>query len=249
MRQDAEGQSRWERTRPFPFHALGYRRNPFGSLTEAEWTAVGVLPPPIVAALETERHLQLLGPKGSGKTSALLTGAVRLREEGKTVAFAHLAQGERRYQIDLDGADVFCLDEAQRLAWWARLWLLGRVRWGKRPLRLIISSHRDLSPAFHRWGLPLASFSLPALVDAAHWQAVIKRRLHYFSRPQFGKTPVTPTPDAINWLYEQFGADLRAGEWFLYEVWQQLGQMETPPQTLTAVRLAEFQATLAAESA
>jgi hypothetical protein len=232
----------WRRTRPFPFHPLGYRQNPFGALTEAEWAAIGVLPPPVAAALAKERHLQLLGPKGSGKTSALLTAAARLRRAGNSVVFAHLAEGERRYQVDLEDADVFCLDEAQRLAWWARLRLLAGVRWGKRPLRLIISSHRDLSPAFRRWGLPLSSFSLPALVDVAHWQAVLARRLDYFARPE--ATPVRLTPEATNWLHEQFGADLRGGEWFLYEVWQQLVGMDGAPRRLTAVKLAEFHAAL-----
>ena len=57
----------------FHFPHIGYRRNPFGALTDEEWTAIAVLPPAIERILADDfEHLQLLGPMGIGKSTTLL---------------------------------------------------------------------------------------------------------------------------------------------------------------------------------
>src|SRR5262249_26539331 len=103
----------------FPFHALGFRSNPFRALTDEEWAEIVVLPPELAAAAaEAEArggHLQILGDRGRGKTSALLGLAAAQRQAGKRAAYEYLPEGRDSFRTALAGLDVFLLDEAQRL--------------------------------------------------------------------------------------------------------------------------------------
>lgn len=202
--------------RPFPAHHLGYTRNPFGRLTDAEWAAVAVLPDAVRQALPVGcHHLQLLGPRGVGKSSALCRIVAELRQAGRRVAYEYVPPGQHHFKTDLADVEVFCLDEAQRLSWRQRRRL---VRWGGAHGRLIFSSHRDLRRWFG-WQRPFViSIDLQPLVTEAHWQAVLARRLAAFARPEAPRLALAP--DAVRYLHARFGADLRAGEALLYEVWQ-----------------------------
>ncbi|HID52277.1 MAG TPA: hypothetical protein EYP41_09585 [Anaerolineae bacterium] len=204
----------------FSHHRLGYRKNPFGALTEEEWTAVSFLPDEAAAALaEGGTHIQLLGRDGCGKTSTLLQMAARLEESGQTAVYEYIPEGQNWFGKGNGRFDVFILDEAQRLNWrQRRRWLkLGQAH------RLIFSSHADLTPYFKRRGWPLWSFDVATAVTPATYAAWIDRRLTYFAIPQ---TPaVTLAPDASQFLYDTFGPNMREAEYFMYEVWQGLTEV------------------------
>lgn len=205
--------------RPFHFHTLGFRRNPFGALSDEEWATVAILPPAIQAQLDkASAHVQLLGPKGCGKTTTMRRIRADLEAQHLRVAYEYLPEGTTRFATPLTGLDAFLPDEAQRLnRWERRRWLKG-VQNGR--LRTIFSSHGDLSRLFARRRLPLTTIRIDAQISLAHYQAVLQRRLAYFA---LNVPPrITFAPEAVAFLYETFGADMREAEYFLYEVWQAL---------------------------
>ncbi len=214
----------------FSHHRLGYRKNPFGALTEEEWTAVSFLPDEVAAALtEVPIHIQLLGRDGCGKTSTLLQMVAQLEQSGQAVAYEYIPEGQNWFGKGDGRFDVFVLDEAQRLNWrQRRRWLkLGEGR------RLIVSSHVDLASRFQWRGWPLWSFDVATAVTPATYAAWIERRFTFFAIPQ---TPaVTLSPDANQFLYDTFGPNMREAEYFMYEVWQSLTEVEE----ITADYLAE----------
>lgn len=207
--------------RPFHFHTLGFRRNPFGALRDEEWAAVAVLPPVIQAQLDKAlHHVQLLGPKGCGKTTTMRRIRADLEAQLLNVAYEYLPEGSSRFATQLTGLDAFFLDEAQRLnSWERRRWLKG-VQNGR--LRTIFSSHNDLSHLFARRRLPLTTINIDMQVSLAHYDAVLQQRLAYFALEVPPR--ITFAPAAVTFLYETFGADMREAEYFLYEVWQALEQ-------------------------
>lgn len=64
--------------------------------------------------------------------------------------------------------------------------------------------------------------------------AVLHRRLDYFALD--GRPRLSLSDDAIQFLQAQFSPDIRAMEFFLYEVWQE----QTEPGVLTAVDLTSY---------
>lgn len=204
----------------FPFHASGFRCNPFRALTLGEWAEVAMVPEPLEAALSAGfSHLQILGEKGTGKTSALLALTRQWAREGRRVAYEYLPEGRTSFHTGTDGLDVFALDEAQRLcaAERARLLLLASGSPDRR--RLVLGSHEDLAPLFSRHALPLVSVRIDTFTGA-HIATVLERRLDYFALA--GKPRATLTAGAHRYLQERFVADLRQAEHFLYEAFQRL---------------------------
>jgi hypothetical protein len=216
--------------RPFFFqHTLGFRRNPFGALERDEWTAVAVLPLSLSDVLTDDgRHLQILGPMGSGKTTTMLKLVERFEQAGRRVIYEYLPEGERAYKTETAVLDIFCLDEVQRLTRWERRRLLSAAKAG---LRLILSSHEDLTPLFQRWERPLLSVNLEETLTAHLYGRMLTRRLEYFALPNSAHT--TLSTDAVEWVYEAFYPNMRDAEYFLYEVWQR----ETAVREVTAVHL------------
>jgi len=189
--------------------------NPFQALTEEEWAEIVVWPAAAAAAFNQSAHLQFLGQTGSGKTSLLLACQARLRSDPtRRVKLEYLAEGESDRRTSLDPLDVYLLDEAQRLNWWEkRKWLAAASR---TPVRLIFSSHHDMTPLFQSYRLPLTTIHLDAPTPS-HLQALLERRLAYFA------SPITFTPEAITYLWQRFSPNWRDMEFFLYDVWQQWG--------------------------
>ena len=223
----------------FPFHALGFHSNPFRALDDDEWAAIVLLPPALAEAAARGGHLQVLGERGRGKTSALLGLAAQWRSAGQRAAYEYLPEGRDGFKTVLAGLEVFLLDEAQRLRGGERRRLLRAAAGG---LRLVLGSHDDLTPLFARAGLPLASVRLEA-GDTAHLAALLARRLDY-SALQPGQPGVTFEAGAVAFLASIFGSDLRAMERFLYEVFQDL----EAPGTLTAEELRAARARLAGQA-
>jgi hypothetical protein len=209
----------------FPFHALGFRSNPFRALTDEEWAAIAVLPDEVLQTAASGGHLQVLGELGRGKTSTLLGLAEKFRHAGCAVAYEYLLIGQKTFKNRLSGLDVFLLDEAQRLRPDERRRLLTAARGG---LRLILGSHEDLTALFNHAGLSLSTVRLGASAPA-YLASILSRRLDYFALPN-SKPSVTLDPSAVPYLEAAFGTNLRAMERFLYEVFQQLDE----PVILTA---------------
>jgi hypothetical protein len=214
----------------FPFHDLGFRANPFRALEDDEWADVVVLTASAIQATDAGGHIQVLGERGHGKTSTLLGLQAHLRRSGQAASYEYLPEGEEVFHSKLDGMDVFLLDEGQRLNLAERARLL---REGKSGRRLILGSHEDLTGLFAAAELPLATL-LPETASLAHLQAVLARRLAYFALAPEAPA-VTLDDTAVAYLAETFGGDLRAMQWFLYEVFQALRR----PGTISAAELRE----------
>ncbi len=220
--------------RPFFFqHTLGFRRNPFGALDQVEWAAITVLSATLTKFLSSHfTHLQLLGSMGSGKTTTLLKLADQLSQTDCHLAYEYLAEGQKVYKTDTAVLSVFLLDEAQRLNRRERRRLLSAVtQHSQMDLRLLLSSHEDLTPLFRRWHQPLLSINMNEMLTAELYGRMLTRRLEYFALPNRAHT--TLSVDAVQWLYDTFYPNMRDAEYFLYEVWQK----ETAVREVTAVHL------------
>jgi hypothetical protein len=206
--------------RPYFFHyALGYRQNPFAALTTAEWTAVAFVPLAVAQVVADGGHVQLLGPKGVGKTSVLLKLGQQLAEVGQRVVYEYVPEGQRRFFSQSAGLDVWLLDEVQRFSWhWRRRWAQ-QVR--ANGLRCIFSAHEDMTGYLRGDERPLHTLHLDQLKQPADYEQWIARRLAYFALP--GQERVQLTAAAVGWLWQTFGPDMRAAEYFLYELFQQEG--------------------------
>jgi hypothetical protein len=209
----------------FPFHDLGFRANPFRALEDDEWAAVVVLPAAAVEAAEAGGHIQVLGERGHGKTSTLLGLQAHLRRAGRATCYEYLPEWQEAFHSRLDGINVFLLDEAQRLNLAERARLLREAQAGR---RLILGSHEDLTGLFAAAALPLATLR-PEMSGHAELEAVLARRLAHFAlTPE--PPAVTHDASAVAYLAGRFGGDLRAVQWFLYEVFQSL----TAPGVISA---------------
>jgi hypothetical protein len=221
--------------RPFFYHhILGFRRNPFGALDQSEWAAIAVLPPTLAGRPMSDfRHLQLLGPMGSGKTTTMHKLMEQFTQNGQRIKYEYLPPGERVFKTDTAVLGTFFLDEAQRLTRRERRRLLSAAVLG---LRLVFSSHEDLTSLFHRWQQPLLSINLEEALTVDLYSQMLDRRLDYFALPDRPHT--TLAADAVRWLYQTFYPNMRDAEYFLYEVWQK----ETAVREITAVHLINLKA-------
>jgi len=166
-------------------------------------------------------HLQLLGPQGSGKSTCLRKLTHQFREEGLQVAYEYLPLGQREYRTNTAGLDIFLLDEAQRLRRRERRRLLRDA--GR--LRLVLGSHADWERHFARWGMSIQTVTLGDSLTADTLHALLVQRLDYFALP--GAERVMLAADAVPFLLDTFGGNLRKMEYFLYEAWQQQERVTT----------------------
>jgi hypothetical protein len=139
----------------FPFHSMGFRCNPFRSLTDGEWTQIVVLHPTLEAISTAGfTHLQVLGDPGYGKTSTLLGLRAHYTKLGKRAAYEYLPPGKRVFTTDIRDLEVFLLDEFQRLSTRHRRQLIKEVAtWPDDGLQLVFSSHVDFAAHFAKHGV------------------------------------------------------------------------------------------------
>ena len=216
----------------FPYTRLGFTDNPFRVLTDAEWTELAIVPDDLQTILEdNSAHLQLVGEMGRGKSTILRGVAHHFKAKNRHVTFEYVRRGQRRYHVPIQTQDIAVLDEMQRLWWGERIRLL--IALHRHPVRLITSSHTDLTLWFRLAGLPLVTHSIN---DASPeiLQDILNRHLDYFRNTK--TTAVHFTDGAVAYLSDCFGSDRRAIERFLYEVFQRL---ETP-QAITADLLVQY---------
>ncbi|MCA8922357.1 MAG: hypothetical protein KDD82_11145 [Planctomycetes bacterium] len=188
-----------------PFERLNLRRNPFGELRLEERPALAVIDPgPLLAHLEPERAaLQLLGDKGRGKTTHLLT----LRSV-RPAPYVHLPEDGPLPAVPLD-APLLYLDESQRLPWRVRRRLF------RGEGRLVLGTHEDHTRALERAGRPVVTMHAGAGLDLARLTEIVSRRIEAARR---GPGPLPWIPEAsLRALLARFGDDLRGMERHLYD--------------------------------
>ncbi len=218
----------------FPFHALGFRGNPFRALTDEEWAETAILPAVVTEALPKGEHLQIMGSAGSGKTTTLLALQRHFQERGLRTAYEYLPDGATTCRTDPRSLEVFLLDEAQRLSRGARTRLISAVR--ASGTRLVLGTHRDLSACFAA-EMPVTTVLL-VVPSPARLRQILHRRMAFFALHPGAAPPISD--DALETLLRACGGNLRAMEHGLYEAfqaWARAGQM---PGILTAAVLTPF---------
>ncbi len=202
----------------FPFYSLGYECNPFRALTDEEWVEVAVVPTQVQEVLDSGfSNLQVLGEKGYGKTTLLLYLAAQQRYAGRRVAYERIPEDGRTFQTALDNLDCFLLDEAQRLTNKERKRLMKQTEL----IQLIVSSHEDFNGVFSVHKRPIMTVNL-GVNGREHLRAVLNRRLAYFSLKDSSRAFISD--EMIDFVWGEFGRDIRAVEQFLYEYYQEMAE-------------------------
>lgn len=194
-----------------PFEHLNLRRNPFGNLPREVRAEVAVV--------ETERYVdrlardgtavEIVGPSGRGKTTRL----VALRE-----AF----EEARLVEVEPDGSapvfpdtPVLLVDEFQFLD------RRRRVRACEIADRLVVATHASMSAELRTAGFDVETVDLER-IDGPDLRTFTGARIEW-ARRGAGQVPEI-ADEALAWLREEYGSDLRAIERHLYEVFQDLAE-------------------------
>jgi hypothetical protein len=183
------------------FAHLNLRYNPFGELDRAERARLALVDP---LPLGPGDRVQLVGDSGRGKTTHLL--ALQARHPG---AVYELVPERADRFVSRPTADVlFLLDEAQRV----RQGFLKALF--RRPGPVVLGTHEDLSRIAPMRTLRLAGLGAERLSAMAETRIEAARR---------GSGPVPRLPlEQARRLVARFGDDVRAIEWHLYDVFQEL---------------------------
>lgn len=197
-----------------PFAHLNLKRNPFGELTANERTDLALVEiDAAVRHLELPRSVvQFVGEKGYGKTTHLLA----LSRHFPTSAYIHIPEGKRAV-IPTSGEPLL-IDEAQRLT------LNQRWHATQSNRRLILGTHQDLQQALSRAGRPVLTLAADRLTDVGHVLTILNARVQSARRAP-GPIPAVTHETACR-LYAQFGSDIRSMEHSLYQVFQELRDIQ-----------------------
>jgi len=183
------------------------------------------MPPAADRLLASDRHLQLSGRKGFGKSTLLRLVALKLWDEGCSVEYEYLPPGKHTFDTSIDGLEVFILDEAQRLFPGELLRLLMQIK--RHKVRLIYSTHLNLRPLLMLCGLRTDGLHVSRRTypdPVVHIQQVAETRLAFFALP--GAEHATITPEGYDWLHARFGVNMRDILAFLYHVFQRLDDVQ-----------------------
>lgn len=213
------------------FQRLGLKRNPFGSLTQAEEDALLIPIPEIETWANSRKSLQLMGERGRGKTSLLRSLLHQLTAKGQRYPYESLPEGKHFLSIPLHWPfEGIALDEAQRLS----LWQKHRLFWHMRGKRLLITTHEDLRLWFRLYGLSYETVHVAQFITPARVADILARRIAFFALD--GGAQVSLSQEALDWLWRRYGDDVRGTEQALYEVFQQI----EVPGPLSAETLAKI---------
>lgn len=199
-------------TPSLPFAHLNLRRNPFGELSIAEWTALAdVDVSQILHALEQpQAAVQLIGDKGFGKTTHLLA----LRARCESAGYVHIPEGERRAVPT--GSPVL-IDEAQRLTVRQR-WLLFRSS-----VPVVLGTHRDFENALQRSGRHVLTVHVEKQTDSDRLHRILNTRIAAVRRNS-GAIP-TVSRSTVDQLMARFGPNIRQIIHELYARTQRLSEV------------------------
>ena len=192
-----------------PFAHLNLRCNPFGELEpslRAELAVVEVAP--WVRRLKRPGYaVQFVGDRGRGKTTHLLA----IGRHFPDAVYVHVGEGERPR---IPRGHPLLIDEIQRLP------PRRRRRVFRRRVSLAIGSHQDVRAELVAAGFDVETVDVGGLVDARRLREILSRRIEA-ARRRPGPIPQITSPTA-HALIDRFGDDLRAIEWHLYDLFQNL---------------------------
>ena len=201
-----------------PFIHLNLRRNPFGDFDAEERTQLANVE--LGSALEhlrprSQSHtpaLQIIGQKGYGKTTHLLSIATHFPD----AAYVHIPEGEH-VKIPSFGEPLL-IDEAQRLTLWQRLWLFRSRR------TLVLGTHRDFTQHLKWAGRSVLTLNAARHTTPARIEQILNDRIKSVRRCS-ESIPVVTSATAEK-LFALYGNDLRSMQHHLYAVFQNLGSIQ-----------------------
>lgn len=204
--------------RYFPIWKLGYRSNPFRALTLDEWRHIALLPKELEQLVESPPPLtQLIGHKGTGKTSTLLGLQEAFRERSIPASYEYIPAGKDNFDMGAVDTRIILLDEAQRLSSHARKRLLSLHTSTGSPGHIFLSTHEDLGMVAAQLNMPILTVALD-YKDREFLESMIDRRLLFFQKT--GHQGIRPTRAALDHAITVCGSDLRKLESLLYESFQ-----------------------------
>lgn len=192
-----------------PFAHLNLRRNPFGELELSQRAALAVVRvEPFVERLKQPGYaVQFLGGKGRGKTTHLLA----ILQHFPDAAYVHIGEGQRPR---IPRGQPLMIDEIQRLP------RRRRRRVFRRHVSLAIATHEDVGAELARAGFDVQTIEAAASLDAGRLRQILNRRIQWARR---GSGPLpSVTIETARELIGRFGDHVRAVEWHMYEVFQDL---------------------------
>jgi hypothetical protein len=201
-----------------PFIHLNLRRNPFGEFDAEERTQLANVE--LGSALEHLRSrpqshtpaLQIIGQKGFGKTTHLLSIATHFPD----AAYVHIPEGES-IAIPAVGEPLL-IDEAQRLTLWQRLWLFRSRR------TLVLGTHRNFTQHLKWAGRSVLTLDAARHTTPERIEKILNDRIKSVRRNS-DSIPVVTSATAEK-LFALYGNDLRSMQHHLYDVFQNLGSVQ-----------------------
>jgi len=204
--------------RYFPIWKLGYRSNPFRALTLDEWQQIAILPKDLEQLIESPPPLtQVLGEKGTGKTSTLLALQAAFQERSILASYEYIPIGKDDFATKVEDVPVLLLDEAQRLSPRSRKRLLSSITTKDSGANIFLSTHEDLRIEADDLNLPILTVDLNR-EDRVFVASMIECRLQFFQKRDLHG--IRPSEAALTHVIEACGSDLRKLESLLYEAYQ-----------------------------
>ncbi len=191
-----------------PFEHLNLRRNPFGSVPEADRPQLAVvdLGGLIEHLRERNTAVEFVGERGRGKSTHLLMLHRRFPDHPKLYAC-------REQSVDVPDDSFPFIDEFQRVE------PPKRSRFYRRAGRLVVGTHRSFADELEAHGFNVHTVH-PGTDDPDRLKTIIDRRIEWARRDE-GPVPELPVSE-IRKLSARFGTDLRSMFDHLYDVFQQL---------------------------
>ena len=202
------------------FSKLGLEGNPFRAMNLAELAHLYIdhgdpdCPSIGELAQSTRTAIQILAPRGGGKSLLLAKVSEELRRLGKQAELLYCPPKKRiRFQAPEPPVKVLLIDEAQRLGRRARTHVCNWI--SESPRRLLATSHEDLGgwlgPELFTVRLPRADFDMVARFFRTRIEAAggDSKRIRL-------------QPAAAEWLAKRAAGNLRWVELICYEVLQEL---------------------------
>lgn len=201
-----------------PFIHLNLRRNPFGDFDAEERTQLANVE--LGSALEHLRAssqsrtsaLQIIGQKGYGKTTHLLSIATHF----PAAVYIHIPEGE--HVVIPTAGEPLLIDEAQRLTLWQRLWVFRSRR------TLVLGTHRDFKHHLKWAGRAVLTLDAARHTTPERIEQILNDRIRSVRRSS-GSIPVVTSATAQK-LFALYGHDLRRIQHHLYDVFQNLGSIQ-----------------------
>ena len=201
-----------------PFIHLNLRRNPFGDFNAEERTQLANVE--LGSALEhlgarsqsCPSALQIIGQKGYGKTTHLLS----LASHFPAAVYMHIPEGE--YVTIPTAGEPLLIDEAQRLTLWQRLWVFRSRR------TLVLGTHCDFTQHLKWAGRSVLTLNAARHTTPERIEQILNDRIRSVRRNS-GSIPVVTSATAQK-LFALYGHDLRSIQHHLYDVFQNLGSVQ-----------------------